>query len=244
MASPVCCDAGKPVVLEYAKHGERVNVDGVDVYVTGAAECSRCIIFIPDIFGFEFSQVFQVADRLADCGFSVAVFDPFKGEPWPMSDFPPSDAAKFMDWITSMPLESVAASAANVRQWMAANRGAASFGVTGFCWGSSVSLFMAGSTSYKASACCHPAFFGQDKQLAEAACCPVCIISTAEDPLETPKAVLDTKSFAGKCKYQRFGDQVHGFMAARGDYSKPEVAAAAGKGIGVLADFFSACMPA
>lgn len=102
----------------------------------------------------------------------------------------------------------------------------------------------AGDPNYQASACCHPAFFGKDTQLAEAAASPVCIISTAEDPLEAPKAILDTKSFADKCRYQRFDDQVHGFMAARGDYSNPEVAAAAGKGIGILADFFSLCMPA
>lgn len=97
---------------------------------------------------------------------------------------------------------------------------------------------------YKATACCHPAFFGKDKELAEAVVSPVCVISTAEDPLEDIKAILDTKPFAAQCKYQRFDDQVHGFMAARGDYSNAEVAEAAGKGIGILADFFCACMPA
>lgn len=101
----------------------------------------------------------------------------------------------------------------------------------------------AANDSYEGSACCHPAFFGKDKELAEAAVSPVCIISTAEDPLEAPKAILDTKPFADQCKYQRYDDQVHGFMAARGDYSKPEVAEAAGKGIRILADFFSTCMP-
>lgn len=90
-------------------------------------------------------QVFQVADRLADAGFVVAVFDPFDGKPWPMSEFPPPDGAKFMAWINSMPIEVVAATAGKVRQWMVDNRGATSFGVTGYCWGSSVSFFLAGA---------------------------------------------------------------------------------------------------
>lgn len=89
-------------------------------------------------------QVFQVADRLADAGFSVAVFDPFDGKPWPMSKFPPPDKAEFMAWINSMPAADVAATAATVRQWMADNRGANTFGVAGYCWGSSISLLMAG----------------------------------------------------------------------------------------------------
>lgn len=86
-----------------------------------------------------------MADRLATAGFSVAVFDPYNGNPWPMSDFPPSDGATFMAWIESMPLEDVASSAAKVRDWMAENKGATSFGTCGFCWGSGVSLFMAGA---------------------------------------------------------------------------------------------------
>lgn len=55
MASSACCDAGQPVVTEYVKHGEHAKVDGIDVYVTGSG--SRCILFVPDIFGFDFSQV-------------------------------------------------------------------------------------------------------------------------------------------------------------------------------------------
>lgn len=44
----------------------------------------------------------------------------------------------------------------------------------------------------------------------------------------------------GRCVYQRFDDQTHGFCAARGDWSQPSVAAAATKAIGILTDFFKA----
>jgi protein XRP2 len=57
--------------------------------------------------------------------------------------------------------------------------------------------------------------------------------------MEDAKAILDKKPFADKCFFLRFDDQEHGFMAARGDYSKPEIAAAAGKGLEILANFFT-----
>lgn len=44
-----------------------------------------------------------------------------------------------------MPIDAVAASAAKVRQWMTDNKGTTSYGTCGFCWGSSVSLYMAGT---------------------------------------------------------------------------------------------------
>jgi hypothetical protein len=47
------------------------------------------------------------------------------------------------------------------------------------------------------------------------------------------------RPFASRCVYKRYDDQVHGFCAARGDWSQPEVAAAAGEAIGILADFFN-----
>ncbi len=47
---------------------------------------------------------------------------------------------------------------------------------------------------------------------------------------------------SSKCVYQRFDDQTHGFVAARGDWTKPEVAAAAGKAIGIMADFLKHAM--
>lgn len=93
-------------------------------------------------------------------------------------------------------------------------------------------------------ACCHPAFFGKEKEYAEVAQAPVCMLPAEGDEIDTAKEVLDTKPFSEKCVYQRFDDQVHGFLAARGDYSKPEVAAAAGRGIQILTTFLNSCMPA
>lgn len=93
-------------------------------------------------------------------------------------------------------------------------------------------------------ACCHPAFFGKEAEYSEAAQVPVCMLPAEGDVIDDAKAVLEAKPFANKCVFQRFDDQVHGFLGARGDYSKPEVAAAAGKGIEILSSFFCSCIAA
>lgn len=41
-----------------------------------------------------------------------------------------------------------------------------------------------------------------------------------------------------KCVFRRYDDMVHGFCGARGDYSDPRVAAAAGEATAAVADFF------
>jgi dienelactone hydrolase len=102
----------------------------------------------------------------------------------------------------------------------------------------------AGDPAVSAVACCHPAFFGKEAEWSQAAQVPVCVLAADGDPMESVKEVLDTKPFADKCFYKRFHGQVHGFMAARGDFEKPEVAKAAAEGVQRLANFFDACMPA
>ena len=88
-------------------------------------------------------QVFQVADRIAAAGFTVAVPNVLQeAGPWPMSDFPPSDGAKFMAWVNSLETPAVVAKVKAAQKHIEA-RGVASFGVVGFCWGSMISLYMA-----------------------------------------------------------------------------------------------------
>ena len=56
MASKPCCDAGAPVAHEYTKRGSMAPVDDLkQVYFTGSDKAA--VIFIGDIFGFNYSQV-------------------------------------------------------------------------------------------------------------------------------------------------------------------------------------------
>jgi hypothetical protein len=59
-----------------------------------------------------------------------------------MSDFPPSDGKKFMAWINSLETSSVAAMVTATQKHLE-GKGVTGFGVVGFCWGSSISLYMA-----------------------------------------------------------------------------------------------------
>lgn len=97
----------------------------------------------------------------------------------------------------------------------------------------------AGDTSFAANACCHPAFFEKEKDLAQKVKNPVCILPTKDDPMEGIKEILDKdESIGPKCFYRRYDDQEHGFLAARGEYKDPKVSEAAGKAIEDLTSFF------
>lgn len=54
MCTPACHSAGRPVSLEYDKLGKHEDVNGLDVYVTGTGK--QGIVFVIDIFGFDFQQ--------------------------------------------------------------------------------------------------------------------------------------------------------------------------------------------
>lgn len=99
-------------------------------------------------------QVFQVADRIAKAGFTVAVPNVLQESgPWPMSDFPPSDGNKFMAWVNSQETTAVVGKV-NSAKTLLEGKGVTSFGVVGFCWGSGISLYMART-------CISPSFASQ-----------------------------------------------------------------------------------
>lgn len=62
MCTPACHNAGQPVSLEYDKVGKHEDVDGLDVYVTGRG--SQGVLFVTDIFGFEFQQARFIINAL------------------------------------------------------------------------------------------------------------------------------------------------------------------------------------
>ncbi|KAK3249694.1 hypothetical protein CYMTET_40886 [Cymbomonas tetramitiformis] len=240
MASTACCAAGVPVINEYNELGKFETINDMDCYFVGTGD--KAVVVAYDIFGFNFKQVLQVCDRLAAAGFTVCCPDFFRGAPWPMEKFPPGPEDNLMEWIMSAgSFDKVNADICKVMDLLK-SRGATKFGALGFCWGGFITIQLAASERFSAAGCVHAAFFSQDKELAENVMCPLIVLPAEGDPMESVKEVLDTKPFASKCVYKRFDDQIHGFVAARGDWTKPEVAAAAGEAIGLLANFFNANM--
>mmetsp|Transcript_9609 Transcript_9609/g.27518 ORF Transcript_9609/g.27518 Transcript_9609/m.27518 type:complete len:251 (+) Transcript_9609:118-870(+) len=242
MASEACCAAGQPVVAEYTPQGARHNVGDLEVYVVGAGPP---VLIIYDIFGFSFSQVFQMADRIASSGFMVAMPDVFHGKPWTMARFPPKPEDNFMDWLTSISdypgkvKPDVEASLAVLKQ-KGAEEGKC--GVIGFCWGAAMALAMgADNGSAVGAVCCaHPSFGilpDEGADMTQGLQCPMALLPAHGDNIEKVQKALEGKPFAGKCVVKEFPDQAHGFMAARGDFSDPKVAAAAAEGAEIFAKF-------
>jgi hypothetical protein len=52
--------------------------------------------------------------------------------------------------------------------------------------------------------------------------------------------VTDGQPWAERCVFKRYEDQTHGFCAARGNWTRPEVAAGATDAVERLAQFFTA----
>ncbi|KXZ55628.1 hypothetical protein GPECTOR_2g1178 [Gonium pectorale] len=186
MSSKACCDAGKPVQINYEPKGKFSKAGDLPIYQTGSGE--RGVVVVPDIFGFGEKQV--------------------KHE-------------------VAAAVEALRADGAN------------KLGCLGFCWAVGVAL-RAGqdASTFSAVGGAHPALFGHDKELAQKLAVPVVLLPAKGDaPLEPIQHILDKKPFGSKCVYQRFDDQIHGFVAARGDWSQPDVAAAAGRAIEIMTHF-------
>lgn len=205
---------------------------------------------VPDIFGIrEFKQSAQVADRLAEIipGLGVALVDVFRGEPWKMADFPPTDKAKFGAFIAAHPYDDahVRGDLTSAFEALEARAGGGKKPkrlAMGFCWGALMALQAAGDAELGvcASAGAHPTFFGREAEVAKQLRGPVLLLPTKGDPGEAVVEAAEKAGlpFAGRCRVRRFDDQVHGFMAARGDYKDERVRAAAGEGVGEVAAFF------
>uniref|UniRef100_A0A7S3QXW6 Dienelactone hydrolase domain-containing protein n=1 Tax=Dunaliella tertiolecta TaxID=3047 RepID=A0A7S3QXW6_DUNTE len=238
-----CCPANAPppCVHDYTLRGKNEKLGDLDTYTIGEAGRPG-IVLVVDIFTSKdtpFKQVYQVADRLADAGFLVTVPDMWRGKPWPMSKFPPKPEDNFMGWVTENgSWDKTVGPDFKAAVESLKSKGAPKIGTIGFCWGALIALTASGEGLVSAAAGCHPAFFSKDKDLAAKVQCPVALLPAKGDPMESLKEVLDTKPFASSCLYQRFDNQQHGFMAARGDWSQPEIASEASKAVGILAEFF------
>lgn len=70
MASQACIDAGAPATFDHKDTGANETIDGgLRCYITGDAAAARApVMLISDIFGIDFPQVREFADRVAAAG--------------------------------------------------------------------------------------------------------------------------------------------------------------------------------
>lgn len=167
--------------------------------------------------------------------------DFFEGSPANISWYPPDTeekGAKLGEFFSNQaaPPKTVSRIPKVLDELQAAHPSITQWGIVGYCWGGKiVNLVSQSGTRFKAAASCHPA-----------------MVDAADAPgLSIPFAMLpsgdESKEDVGKWEEAMKGkktlvkwwpEQVHGFMAARGDLKDPKVKAEYEKAYGVLLDFF------
>ncbi|KAL8639270.1 MAG: hypothetical protein Q9226_008887 [Calogaya cf. arnoldii] len=143
-----------------------------------------------------------------------------------MSDFfagpasPPDTAKKVPELVKKLGEEYT-----GIKKW----------GSLGMCWGGKiVSLTSQSGTPFSASAEVHPAMV--DPNDAKGFEVPVCMLASGD---ENPEDVENfKKNLSVDNHVETFGDQVHGWMAARGDLKNEKVRSEYERGYGVLLDFY------
>ncbi|KXG49493.1 Dienelactone hydrolase [Penicillium griseofulvum] len=241
--SQACCNIPPVVSSGYVPKGLYEELGGMKTYVTGPEEATRGIVSVFDIFGY-FDQTLQGADILAtgDQHQKYKVFMPdwFHGSPCPIEWYPPNTQQKqkqLGEWFgRNMPHGVAAALPSYIAALKAANPSIKSWGLIGYCWGGKVTELVTASEDnpFKIAAACHPAMV--DPSAAEKIPVPYILLSSGEESAE------DVKKFETNLKVpshvEIFGDQVHGWMAARADLDNPRVQAEYSRGYQTVLEFF------
>lgn len=228
--SQACCNTPPVISDGYKEKGSWTTVDGLKTYKTGP-ESSTGLLVIYDIFGF-FPQTIQGADILSgqhqnkkEMQHTVFMPDFFDGKPADISWYPPDTdekgqkLGKFFE-TTAAPPKAVERVHKIMKELQEKNPAIKSWGVLGYCWGGKiVNLVSTQGTPFKAAAACHPAMV--DPNDAPGITIPTYMIPTKdEDKNDVEEWHKKTNV---KTKVQWYPNQIHGFMAARGDLKDDSV---------------------
>ncbi|KAK0723811.1 Alpha/Beta hydrolase protein [Apiosordaria backusii] len=237
-----CCNIPPVVSKGYSPKGTYEEIDGFKTYVTGPSDATKGILVIYDIFGY-FEQTIQGADILATSSsekYKVVIPDWFKGEPCPIEWYPPNTEEKQKNlsaFFAKNPPPDVAAKLPEYVKALKEKTGVKEWAVLGFCFGGKVVSLVTSSDSnpFVVAAECHPAMI--DPKEAEGIKIPLILLASKEEPADK------VKEFEAKLKVPKhvetFTDQIHGWMAARGDLSDARVREEYIRGYKTVLDFFA-----
>ncbi|KAI1778911.1 Alpha/Beta hydrolase protein [Hypoxylon cercidicola] len=226
--SEACCNIPPVVSKGYSAKGSYEELGGFKSYVTGPKDATKGIISIFDIFGF-YPQTLQGADILAtaDHAQTYKVFMPdwFAGEPCPLEWFPPDTEEKQKGlgaFFQKNPPPGVAAKVPGYVDAVSAKYPEIkSWAIIGFCWGGKVVSLVTSKpdTVFKAGVECHPAMV--DPSDASGIKVPLMMLASKDEPPEDVHKF--EASLSGPKHVEIFGDQIHGWMAARSDLEDERV---------------------
>ncbi|KAI1391993.1 alpha/beta-hydrolase [Hypoxylon trugodes] len=242
--SEACCNIPPVVSKGYNAKGSYEEIGGFNSYVTGPQGATKGIVSIFDIFGF-YPQTLQGADILATSDYSqkykVFLPDWFHGEPAPLEWFPPNTEEKqkkLGDFFQKYPPPSVAGKVPDYLNALKAKYPEiTSWAIMGFCWGGKVVSLVTSqaSTGFSAGVEVHPAFV--DPSDAENIKIPLALLASKD---ETPEDVEKfAKNLKGPSYIETFGDQIHGWMAARSNLEDERVRAEYTRGYETVLKFLA-----
>jgi dienelactone hydrolase len=216
MTSTACINAGAPVPSSYEGSGKFITLgENLPAYESGKGG-AKGVLIIPDIFGFDHPNVFRFTDRVASMGYHAVAIDPFIGKPWPLAKFPPKPEDNIGGWLAeqSQAVDPYLSTSISYLK----SQGISNIGSVGFCWGATQS-FKLGKDVSLACAGFHPG--GIELDLIRAIKVPIMAIPCQGDCKNLPEIIeaVNGMPWAKHAVIERFDDQVHGYMAARGDWN-------------------------
>ena len=242
--SQACCNVPPVVAKGYHPKGSYEEIGGLKTYVTGPADATKALVVIFDIFGY-FDQTLQGADILAYSDdhqkYKVFIPDWFNGQPCPIEIYPPDNDDKKEQlgaFFGKYPPPKVAGQVPDyVKALKEKNSSVSELGILGYCWGGKVVALAtkADTNPFKVAAVCHPAMV--DPADAEGLTIPFAMLASKDEPAEDVKKLEDNLKVPKHVEI--FGDQIHGWMAARADLTDDRVKAEYERGYRTLLDFFS-----
>ncbi|KAK3175600.1 hypothetical protein Dsin_033016 [Dipteronia sinensis] len=239
-----CCLSGS--VHNGTPSGRVEKVGELDTYIAEPESKSKAktIIFLVDIFGFEFNNTRLLADNYAKQGFYVYVPDILKGDPLPISFLnnvePPlkdQEQAGLIDkakntaivagtlgtWLPKHTEATVKPIIDDFIKHVRSVPGTSKIGTIGFCFGGRYAILTAhdGPTSVDAAYACHPSLVAIPGDF-DPVTKPLSLAVGTKDSLLDDKSndqikdILDKKS--SPTELVKYEDQIHGF-ALRSDWS-------------------------
>jgi len=237
-----CCLSGQ-LHNHATPTGSVSTIGDLPTYVAepSSKDKSKTIIFLTDIFGYEFTNARLLADEYAKAGFYVLVPDILQGDPLPPSFLqtiePPLKDQEQAGLIDKA--KNTAIVGATLGTWLPKHReavtlpiveklvddvkktpGVGKVGTIGFCFGGRYSILMA-HAKVDAAYACHPSLVAIPGDF-EPVTKPLSIAVGTKDSLLSDeqnneiKATLDKLS--APTEVVKYDDQVHGF-SLRGDWS-------------------------
>ncbi|KAM0798098.1 Alpha/Beta hydrolase protein [Usnea florida] len=244
LPSKACCNM-PPVEVDYKPKGKDFTIQEMKTYKTGSPDATTGILIVGDIFG-NVPQTLQGADLLAYGGesshqYQVFVPDFLQGQYASPSWIPPDTEEKKKAFGAFFAGHGNFGKAkgkipATIKEIEQETKGTITkWAVVGLCWGGKVATLACGSdTPFAAAVSTHPAMV--DPKDGPTITIPYCLLPSKDEDKDAVKAFADAIKVE---KYvETFGDMPHGWMAARGDLTKPEIKEGYKRGYETVLNFF------